>query len=182
MVEAYLGLGSNRDRYQCISAGLDAIERQFGAVKISPVFESESIGFEGSLFLNLVVAVETELSVAELDAWCKSVEKQNGHDHGSPKYSPRTLDIDILLYGDLVGVVDGVELPRGEIVQNAFVLWPLAELIPDRLHPALKLSYSELWQRYDQAQSLWPVSFTWQGQELPKPSKVDRQPLGSSGN
>ena len=78
-----------------------------------------------------------------------------------------TLDIDILTYDQCVGLVDGVALPRGEILFNAFVLWPLAEIAPDELHPLAALSYGELWQNYEHnRQALWPVSFHWRGSEL----------------
>jgi 2-amino-4-hydroxy-6-hydroxymethyldihydropteridine diphosphokinase len=68
------------------------------------------------------------------------------------------LDIDILTYGDFVGVEAGVELPRDEITKNAFVLLPLSGIAPAVLHPQLKKSYADLWVDYDQgSQSLWKI-------------------------
>lgn len=167
MSRVYLSLGSNIDRYRHISAALDALAGQFGELAISTVYESESVGFAGSHFLNLVVAIDTRLSLAELSAVLKQIEDENGRDRSGPKFSPRTLDIDILTFDDFCGEAGGVRLPRDEITKNAFVLRPLAELAPEELHPVEKKTYRSLWQEYDAArQKLWPVSFVWRGREL----------------
>jgi len=168
MRSVYLSLGSNIDRYRHISAALDALADEFCELEISTVYESESVGFKGSLFLNLVVGVHTSLGVAELSARLKQIEDDNGRDRSSPKFSPRTLDIDILLYGDFVGTSAGIKLPRDEITKNAFVLQPLAELAFGQTHPELGVCYEQLWRAYDKAsQPLWPVDFAWRGITLP---------------
>jgi 2-amino-4-hydroxy-6-hydroxymethyldihydropteridine diphosphokinase len=162
MTVVYLSLGSNIDRHKYIAAGLDAIADLFGALRISSVYESKSVGFNGSNFFNLVVGLQTDLSIANLSEQLKGIENKNGRVRSGPKFSPRTLDIDILTYGNFVGVDSGVELPRTEIRQNAFVLLPLAEIAPDELHPQFKQSYSQLWDAYDKnSQSLWPIDFMW---------------------
>ena len=162
MVRVFLGLGSNKDREKNITAGLDALTQQFGPLHLSRVFESESVGFSGSHFYNMVVAVETDMPLSALSAHLKKIEDDNGRIRTGPKYSPRTLDIDILLYGDLVGNIDGIELPRDEILKNAFVLWPLAELAGDQCHPQLNITFAQLWADYPKdLQHLWPVNFTW---------------------
>jgi 2-amino-4-hydroxy-6-hydroxymethyldihydropteridine diphosphokinase len=166
MAHVFLSLGSSVEQQRYIAAGLDALTEQFGALLISSVYESVAIGFEGDNFYNLVVGIEADLSVGELSQYLKTLEDQNGRRRDCPRFSARTLDIDILTYGDAVGTFDGVLLPRQEILENAFVLWPLAELAPHDLHPIEMLSYGVLWQDYDQNQSLWPVSFVWKGQEL----------------
>jgi 2-amino-4-hydroxy-6-hydroxymethyldihydropteridine diphosphokinase len=168
MMPVYLSLGSNIDRYRHIGAALDALADEFGELDISTVFESESVGFNGSHFLNLVVGVHTELTIAELSRILKQIEDDNDRHRDGPKFSPRTLDIDILLYGDFVGSVAGIALPRHEITQNAFVLQPLAELAPTLVHPELKKTYASLWQGYDKTrQHLWPIDFIWRDTPLP---------------
>jgi 2-amino-4-hydroxy-6-hydroxymethyldihydropteridine diphosphokinase len=158
VTQVFLGLGSNLDREKNIRAGLLALKNSFGDLKISSIYESESVGFKGSNFYNLVVSLQTDLAIAELLETLKKIEDENGRVRIGPKYSPRTLDIDILTYGDFVGEEAGVGLPRAEITENAFVLLPLAELAPYDLHPALKKSYTELWASYDQnAQVLWKI-------------------------
>lgn len=159
----YISIGSNIDRELHITSALDALAEWFGELIISPVYESEAVGFDGSPFYNLVVGVDTHWRVGELSRRFKQLEADNGRRRDVPKFSARTLDLDILTYDDAVGEVDGVELPRSEILKNAFVLWPLAEVAPDALHPRCGQSYRQLWQDYRSNQKLWPVDFTWQG-------------------
>jgi len=162
MATVYLSLGSNIDRNRHLSAGLDALVQAFGDLKMSQVYESEAVGFDGDNFYNLVAAIETEISVGELALKLRQIEDDNGRVRSGPKFSARTLDIDILTYGDRTGVIDGVKLPRGEILKNAFVLLPLSELAPDTLHPLEGKTYQQLWEAYPQAsQKLWPVDFDW---------------------
>lgn len=164
MTAIYLSLGSNVDRHKNITAALDTLATLFGALQISSVYESKSVGFDGSNFFNLVVGASTELSIAELSETLKRIEDENGRKRNGPKFSPRTLDIDILTYGDFVGNESGIELPRAEITKNAFVLLPLAEIAAEVLHPQLQKSYRELWASYDQtSQSLWSIDFEWNG-------------------
>lgn len=165
-VQVYISIGSNVDRERYVSAALDALDHWFDDIEISPVYESESVGFDGSPFLNLVVGIQTELSVGELSRRFKQLEADNGRRRDAPKFSARTLDLDILTYGCEIGRVDGVELPRGEIMKNAFVLWPLADIAPNEPHPVCGKSYSELWQAYNTGQKLWPINFSWQGRQI----------------
>lgn len=167
MTDIYLSLGSNVDRHSNITAALDALSELLGELKISSVYESKSIGFDGSNFFNLVIGADTNLSIAELSETLKRIEDNNGRKRNGPKFSPRTLDIDILTYGDFVGTEGGVELPRAEITKNAFVLLPLAEIAPQVLHPQLQKTYHDLWQAYDQdSQSLWSIDFSWNGKTI----------------
>ncbi|MBC6903916.1 2-amino-4-hydroxy-6-hydroxymethyldihydropteridine diphosphokinase [Saccharophagus sp. K07] len=157
-MKVFLGLGSNRNAPYHISQALLALRKCFGAVNISPVYESKSVGFVGNNFLNLVVQIETDLSVGDLLQELRCIENDNGRDRTAPRFSARTLDIDILLYGDAVGDIDGVKLPREEILENAFVLQPLFDLAPDLVHPQENKTIAELWENYDKTrQSLWRV-------------------------
>ncbi|MCX2778361.1 2-amino-4-hydroxy-6-hydroxymethyldihydropteridine diphosphokinase [Microbulbifer thermotolerans] len=162
MVEVLLGLGSNIDRERNIRAGLKALAGEFGRLRVSRVFESVAVGFDGDNFYNLVVAIHTALPVGQLALRLRGIEDANGRLRAGPKFSARTLDIDILIYGDLTGTVDGVKLPRAEIEKNAFVLQPLAELAPDWVHPLTGKSFAQMWAEYDKTkQKLWPVAFDW---------------------
>lgn len=167
MTVIYLSLGSNVDRHKHIMAALDALDDLLGELTISSVYESKSVGFDGSNFFNLVVGAETALSITELSDSLKRIEDNNGRKRNGPKFSPRTLDIDILTFGNFVGVENGIELPRAEITKNAFVLLPLSEIAPTVLHPQLQKSYQQLWDGYDQAsQMLWAIDFEWRGKVI----------------
>jgi len=164
----FVSIGSNIDRYRRIAACLDALVAHFGALQLSPVYESEAVGFSGDHFLNLVAGFHCQQSIAELSAALRQIEYDNGRRRKGPKFSSRALDIDILTYDQCVGVVDGVELPRGEITENAFVLRPLADIAGAECHPVQAQSYAELWRDYDQSsQQLWPVDFRWRGGSVP---------------
>lgn len=167
MTQVWLSLGSNVDRHKNITAALDALSLLLDDMVISRIFESESVGFAGRNFFNLVVGGNTSLGVGELTQKLKAIEDENGRVRTGPKFSPRTLDIDILLFGDAVGVIDGVELPRDEILKNAFVLWPMAELAPALKHPLVQKNYDVLWAEYNKAsQKLWPIDFVWQSKTI----------------
>lgn len=158
--QVFLSLGSNIDREHNIRSGLDALIHAFGPLAISPVYESEAVGFDGDAFYNLVAGLKTALSVGELAACLKDIEKDHGRVRGEKKFSSRTLDIDILTYNDCVGEVDGVQLPRDEILKHAFVLKPLVDLAPDALHPETKTSYRTLLEAANFSdQKLWVVPF-----------------------
>lgn len=160
MTQVYLGLGSNIEAEKHICNALQRLSEEFGDLAISPVYESEAVGFEGDNFLNLVVGLRTDMPLLDIQKQIKQIEADNGRVRGEAKFSARTLDIDILTYGDFVGEQDGIQLPRDEIVKNAFVLLPLQELAPDGVHPELQKSYAQLWAEYDQSkQKLWVVAF-----------------------
>ena len=145
MPEVFVGVGSNVDRETNIRSGLAALGLAFGELQLSPVYCSAAVGFAGEDFLNLVIRFNTELSVAELGLRLRAIETAHGRGTSMPKFSSRTLDLDILLYGDASGEIDGVTLPREEVVYNAFVLRPLAELAPQSRHPRLGKTFAELW-------------------------------------
>lgn len=168
MPKVYLSLGSNIDRTRNITGALDAISARFGAMNISSIYESEAVGFDGDNFYNLVVGIESNLPVGELATIFKKIEAEYGRKRGEEKFSARTLDIDILTYGDAVGFIDGIELPRDEINKYAFVIMPMVELTPAEMVPGQTISYQQLLKTLDLSQqSLWTVPFEWQGNALP---------------
>lgn len=172
-----LGLGSNIERTAHLVAGLEALSGFLQDMRCSPVFESLPVGIKSGSFYNLVVAGRTELPLTELDRRLKFIEADNGRYAPDRKGLP--LDIDVLMYGDLVGSFDGLVLPRAEILKNAFVLWPLALLVPEWLHPQAGLSFSQLWMQAKIEQTLWPVPFQWRGNELTPPELVAAFPAPS---
>ncbi|MCF5708380.1 2-amino-4-hydroxy-6-hydroxymethyldihydropteridine diphosphokinase [Pseudomonas syringae] len=164
LTRIFLGLGSNIERERHLHAGLDSLAGFLSELNCSPVFESHPVGIKSGPFFNLVVSALTDLPLLELDRRLKFIEADNGRYAPDRKGLP--LDIDVLLYGEQVGNFDGLILPRAEILKNAFVLWPLSLIAPDRLHPGVGVSFSTLWADAQIDQQLWPVAFDWRGQAL----------------
>ena len=151
MPRAWLSIGSNIDRERNLSGAVERLRREFGPLVTSRVYESEAVGFAGDAFYNLVVGLDTELPVGELGARLRAIESAHGRRRGGEKFAPRTLDIDLLTYGDRVLSRPGLELPRDEILKYAFVLGPLAEVAPQERHPVDGRTYGALWEAFDRA-------------------------------
>ena len=154
MSRVYLGIGSNVDPKRHIREGVATLRAVFGPLLLSDVFESEAIGFEGDPFLNLVATMDTDIRVADLQRLLRGIEAEFGRLPHQARFSPRSLDIDILMVDDLAGEVEGVILPRAEILENAFVLWPLSEIAPDVLHPVVRKPFAGLWSAFDNRQAI----------------------------
>ncbi len=158
MARVYLSLGSNIDAENNLRAGVHDLRNQYGSLQISTVYESEAVGFEGDNFLNFVVGLDTDDDVHTTQAHMNAIEEAHGRIRGAEKFSSRTLDIDILLYDDLIINENGLKLPRDEIEKYAFVLQPLAELAPDLKHPVSAMTYQELWDAFDKSKAnQWAV-------------------------
>lgn len=157
-VRVWLSLGSNIEREKHIRRALEDLRNAFGELVVSPVYESPPVGSTGDNFYNLVVGIETELPVEILAGQLRRIEESNGRQRGVDKNAPRTLDIDLLTYADLILDRGGIQLPRDEITRYAFVLLPLSEVAAEEIHPLSGLSYRELWARFDDpSQELWRV-------------------------
>lgn len=151
MTTGYISIGSNINKEIHVPASLYALEQTFGKLTVSSVYESESVGFSGDVFYNLVVGFDSDLEVKEVTRLLRQIELDNGRTRDSRKFAARTLDLDLLLYGDLI-VNDGrLQIPRDEIEHYAFVLEPLAEIAPNLQHPISHISYAELWDRFDKS-------------------------------
>ena len=162
MSTIYISLGSNINREQNTREGVKALREAFGELTLSSVYESDAVGFDGDAFYNMVIACEVNVPVHEANQALRDIEDLHGRDRSGPKFSSRTLDLDLLLYDDLVLDENGLILPRGEILKNAFVLWPLAEIAPKLKHPVDGRSYEELWAQFDKSrENLKPVPFVF---------------------
>lgn len=149
MERVYVSIGTNVDRRHYLRAGLTALRERFGPLAVSTIYECPAVGFEGDPFYNCVAAFDSNEPVETVHAALHTIEDRHGRDRSQPKYSPRTLDLDLLLYGDRVVREDRLVLPRPDVDQVAFVLAPLAELAGERSHPAHQATFTELWTRFD---------------------------------
>ena len=150
MAKVYLGLGSNIEAEKNLRMGIRELGARYGELAISPVYRSRAVGFEGPDFLNLVVGLSTTASPLEVQAQIEAIHRVAGRHRGDKKFASRPLDIDLLLYGDLVVEDPPLRLPRPDILEYGFVLRPLAELAPDRVHPVAGKTMAELWAGFDQ--------------------------------
>lgn len=146
MGRVYVGLGSNVDRENHLRRAAGLLRLEFGDIEMSPVYDSAAVGFDGSNFLNLVVGFDSLLEVEEVATVFRDIENQLGRDRSLPKFASRSIDLDILLYDDRIVDVPGIHIPRPEILVNAFVLKPLQDIAPQRLHPETGQSYADHWQ------------------------------------
>ena len=153
MSKAYLSLGSNREPERHLRAAIAALRKHFGDVVLSPVYRTRAVGFDGGDFLNAAAIIDTALDPFALNDWLHALEDANGRDRSGPRFGDRTLDIDIVLFDDLVlegedqpGSSPGqvLQIPRAEL-KHAFVLKPLADIAPDVVVPGSGCTLGELW-------------------------------------
>ena len=145
---AYLSLGSNVDAETHLRDAIAALRARFGAVRLSPVYRTAAVGFDGQPFLNAAAVIETELEPQALNEWLHALEDAHGRDRSGPRHGDRTLDIDIVLFDQRE--LDGpghLRIPRPEL-QHAFVLKPLADIAPDALVPGSGRTLAQLWAQH----------------------------------
>jgi 2-amino-4-hydroxy-6-hydroxymethyldihydropteridine diphosphokinase len=147
VTRGYIGIGSNIDREKHIAAGIEALKKLFGQLILSSTYESEPVGFVGDAFYNLVAGFDSELGIQTVIQQLRQIEYANGRELDSKKFSARSLDLDLLLYGNLIINEGKLQIPRKDIEHYPFVLEPLAEIAPKEKHPILLLSYAELWRQ-----------------------------------
>ncbi|WP_022941703.1 2-amino-4-hydroxy-6-hydroxymethyldihydropteridine diphosphokinase [Psychromonas hadalis] len=156
MALVFVGIGTSINRENNVRLAIQALQAEFGVLQISPVYESEAVGFKGANFYNLVVSLNSQLDAKTMIKKLKKIEKQQGRTEKTIKFSPRTLDLDLLLHDQLIDAE--IDVPRAEILKNAFVLQPLSELAPQLKHPISQEIYQALWDKFPkQQQKLWQI-------------------------
>ncbi len=162
MPEIFVSLGSNIDRDRQLRRAVGALRGTFGALDLSPVYESDAYGFDGPPFYNAVARADTALGLDAVLATLRAIEDAQGRVRQADSFHSRTLDLDLLLYDDLVLETPTVALPRDEILRYAFVLGPLADLAGTRRHPVNGATYATLWADFDRSvQPLTRIAFDW---------------------
>ncbi|RKZ37830.1 MAG: 2-amino-4-hydroxy-6-hydroxymethyldihydropteridine diphosphokinase [Gammaproteobacteria bacterium] len=146
MTRAYVSVGSNIEPETNVSAALRLLREDFGKLRCSQVYQCEAVGFDGPAFLNLVVVFDTGLPPRTVVDTLHRIEDRCGRKRDGARFASRTLDLDLVLYGDLRTRQDGLCLPREEVLQQAFVLRPLAEIAPTERHPGNGKTFATLWR------------------------------------
>jgi 2-amino-4-hydroxy-6-hydroxymethyldihydropteridine diphosphokinase len=150
-LQVYVAAGSNVAPAESLAKALEALRERFPDLVVSPAYQNAAVGFEGDDFINLAVGFATTLPLAGLLTELHAVEALCGRGRDEPKWAKRRMDLDVLLYGDLVGEFPGARLPRPDLVRRAFMLGPLADIAADTVHPTLGITIAELWSRFDRA-------------------------------
>jgi 2-amino-4-hydroxy-6-hydroxymethyldihydropteridine diphosphokinase len=150
MAKIYLGLGSNVEPEKYLKLGMRELGLRFDMLEMSNIYRSKAAGFDGADFLNLVLGFESDLSPSAIHQVIEDIHKVAGRQRGETRFSARTLDIDLLLYDDLVLDAAPIRVPRTDILKYSFVLGPLAEIAPDLKHPETGRRVAEHWAEFDQ--------------------------------
>jgi 2-amino-4-hydroxy-6-hydroxymethyldihydropteridine diphosphokinase len=155
MSTAYIGIGSNLGKRQenCLRA-IELIEKKGILIKKrSSLCETEPWGVKDQpLFINMAIEVETDFNPHEFLPVLKDVELEVGREE-SGRWGPRVIDLDILLFDDIVMEEDGLTIPHPLLHKRDFVLSPLNEIAPNATHPVFKMSVHELLHHLQSADS-----------------------------
>jgi 2-amino-4-hydroxy-6-hydroxymethyldihydropteridine diphosphokinase len=147
MARVFISIGSNIDRETNIRRAVVALREHYGDLARSPIYETSAVGFDGDPFYNLVLAFETDDPPEAVRDRLRRIEAESGRQReGVPRFSARTLDLDMILCGDLIRHDADIDVPAPDIERYPFVLKPLAELAPQARHPERKRTFAELWR------------------------------------
>ncbi len=151
MRRVYVGVGSNTGREQNVGSAVKELNRLFGELTISSVYESDAVGNARGRFYNLVVGFNTSMRIEKLLKQLHQIETRCGRVRNVQSGGLFPLDLDLLLYGDFVGKVLDLHLPRSDVKRFAFVLCPLAEIAGMRRHPESGEPFQVMWDEFDQS-------------------------------
>jgi len=162
VTQVLVAAGSNVEPLVNLRRALDALAAHYPALRRSTAYRNRAVGFEGEDFINLVVGFDTGDDVRTVMDHLHEAETLCGRARHAPKWAPRSMDLDILLFGDRVCDEPGLVLPRPDLVRRAYMLGPAAEIAPDIVHPTLRLTLAELWRSFGQGEHpLVAVDLGW---------------------
>jgi 2-amino-4-hydroxy-6-hydroxymethyldihydropteridine diphosphokinase len=160
----FIALGSNIAPATRMQQAARALKHAFPDVRFSRCYRNPAFGFEGDDFFNAVAGFSTDLSVAALLQVMRDIEMRCGREPAAPKWAPRAMDLDLLLYGGLVDRGPGYTLPRPDLLKRVYMLGPLAQLAPDLQYPPSGPTIGELWAKFPHEKgALSPVELDLNG-------------------
>jgi len=151
MADVFVAAGSNVEPERNLTRAVEEMRREFPDIRFTSWYRNPAVGFQGDDFINFVAGFTTDLPVRDVIQRLQAIETVCGRPREAPRWAPRSMDLDILLYDALVLDEPRLKLPRPDLLKRAFMLGPLAEIAPDLVHPTLGVTIGELWQRFDQA-------------------------------
>ena len=151
MPDVYVAAGSNIDPANHLRQALEALRAAYPSLRVSPAYSNKAVGFEGEDFINLVVGFSSEQSPQQVREQLQSIETLCGRPPQAAKWAARSMDLDILLYGQRVSDEPGLIIPRPDLVRRPYMLKPMADLAPDVVHPLQQKTMRELWAAFDSA-------------------------------
>lgn len=162
MTTVLVAAGSNVEPLRNLRRALDSLAANYRGLRISRAYRNRAAGFEGEDFINLAIALDTDDDVHEVIRHLREAESVCGRPRHAPKWAPRTMDLDILLYGDRVCDEPGLTLPRPDLARRAYMLGPAAEIEPAMRHPTLGATLEQLWREFPrEAHPLEAVDLDW---------------------
>jgi 2-amino-4-hydroxy-6-hydroxymethyldihydropteridine diphosphokinase len=163
LTRVYVAAGSNVEPLTNLRIALDVLYRYFAPLHVSRAYRNAAVGFTGDDFVNLVIGFDTQLPVHAVIERLHEAELACGRERDAPKWAPRAMDLDILLYDALVCDAPGLKLPRPDLLRRPYMLGPAAELAPDFVHPTEHVPLGALWQALQarEAHVMTPVDLRW---------------------
>ncbi len=147
MPRVFVAAGSNIEPELNLGLASHHLSRAYPDIRFSPWYRNQAAGFAGEDFINFAVAFSTEQRVHEVIAKLRAIEELCGRPRGAAKWAPRSMDLDVLLFGDLVA--PDLKLPRPDLLKRAYMLGPLADLAPEVVHPTAGATIGTLWEQFD---------------------------------
>jgi 2-amino-4-hydroxy-6-hydroxymethyldihydropteridine diphosphokinase len=149
MNDVYVAAGSNVEPEKNLARACREIASTWGDVHFSRAYRNEAVGFEGPEFINMVLGFRTDDSLGAVLARLRDIEVLCGRPRNAPKWASRSMDLDVLLYGDRVEKTADYTLPRPDLLKRPYMLGPMAEIAPGVKHPIAGRTIGELWQEFD---------------------------------
>lgn len=156
MTRVYIAAGSNIEPVRHLQQAVELLEQQFGPLTVSPWYRNRAVGFEGEDFINFAIGFDSTLSLPQVVERLREIETRCGRPRNAPKWAPRAMDLDILLYGDVVSA--DPHLPRPDLLVRPYMLGPLADIAPQLVHPTVHLTIGQLWLQFDRGHEMVPVA------------------------